>query len=97
MEPSEPRVRRRGFLVNQDTGEPETGEYESPEGITFRIRIVKPAPKRRVVVNSQSQHTPLPRLRSSTEIHADRRASGLPGSVKSATATGTRPPERTRR
>jgi hypothetical protein len=97
MEPSEPRVRRRGFLVNQDTGEPETSEYESPEGITFRIRIDKPAPKNRVAVSSQSQHTPPPRLRSSTENHAHRRVSGPPGSVKSATVTGTRPPERTHR
>jgi hypothetical protein len=97
MEPFEPRVRRRGFLVSQDTGEPETSEYESPEGITFRIRITKAAPKTRVAVSSQSQHTPPTRLRSSTEIHAHRRASGPPGSVKSATATGTHPPERTRR
>ncbi len=96
MEPSEPRARRRGFLVNQDTGEPETGEYESPEGITFRIKIVKTEPKRRLALSSQS-HTPPPRLRSSTEIHPHRRASGPPGSVKSATATGTRPQERTRR
>lgn len=38
MDGSEPRVRRRGFFLHSDTGEPDTGEFENPEGFIVRVR-----------------------------------------------------------
>jgi hypothetical protein len=49
MDASEPHVRRRGFFLHSDTtGEPDTGEYENPEGFTVRSRIDRPAVPRQV-------------------------------------------------
>ena len=39
MDAHEPRARHRGFFLHSDTtGEPETGEYENPEGLSGRVR-----------------------------------------------------------
>ena len=49
MDASQPRVRRRGFFLHSETtGEPETGEFENPEGFTVRARISRPAVPRQV-------------------------------------------------
>ncbi len=44
MDPCEPRVRRRGYFLSEagDSDVAEVGESESAEGITYRIRIVRP-------------------------------------------------------
>ncbi len=39
MDVSEPHLRRRGFFLHSDTGEPDTGELENPEGFIVRARI----------------------------------------------------------
>jgi len=39
MDAHEPRVRRRGFFLHTDTGEPDTGEHENAEGFTVRSGI----------------------------------------------------------
>lgn len=39
MDAGEPHVRRRGFFLHSETGEPDTGEHEMAEGFTVRIRI----------------------------------------------------------
>jgi hypothetical protein len=41
MDACEPRVRRRGFFLHSDTGEPDTGEHENPEGFVVRVRIAR--------------------------------------------------------
>jgi hypothetical protein len=39
MDAYEPRVRRRGFFLHSDTtGEAETGEHDTPEGLGVRVR-----------------------------------------------------------
>jgi hypothetical protein len=38
MDAREPRVRHRGFFLHSDTGEPDTGEFENPEGLVIRTR-----------------------------------------------------------
>jgi hypothetical protein len=49
MDEGEPRLRRRGFFLHSsDTGEPDTGEHENPEGITVRIRIARAQVSRQV-------------------------------------------------
>jgi hypothetical protein len=39
MEVREPQKRRRGFFLHSETGEPDTGEHETAEGIATRNRI----------------------------------------------------------
>jgi hypothetical protein len=48
MDAAEPRVRRRGFFLHSDTGEPDTGEHENPEGVAVRVRIARQAVPRQV-------------------------------------------------
>jgi len=38
MDVSEPHVRRRGFFLHSDTGEPDPGEFENPEGFIVRVK-----------------------------------------------------------
>jgi hypothetical protein len=38
MDVSEPHVRRRGFFLQSDSGEPDT-EQENPEGFVVRVRV----------------------------------------------------------
>ncbi len=47
MDPFEPHVRRRGYFLSEagDSDVAELGESESAEGITYRIRIVRPQVK----------------------------------------------------
>jgi hypothetical protein len=37
MDVNEPRLRRRGFFHHSETGEPDTGEHENPEGFIVRV------------------------------------------------------------
>ena len=37
MDVNEPRLRRRGFFLHSETGEPDTGEHENPEGFIVRV------------------------------------------------------------
>ena len=40
MDAGEPRVRRRGFFLHSpDSGEPDTGEHENPEGFVVRVHF----------------------------------------------------------
>jgi hypothetical protein len=38
MDVSEPHMRRRGFFLHSETGEPDTGEHENAEGLATRTR-----------------------------------------------------------
>ncbi len=42
MDVGEPHVRHRGFFLHSDSGEPDSGEHENPEGFAVRVRIDRP-------------------------------------------------------
>ena len=41
MDVREPQKRRRGFFLHSETGEPDTGEHETAEGVATRTRITR--------------------------------------------------------
>jgi hypothetical protein len=41
MDVRQPQKRRRGFFLHSETGEPDTGEHETAEGIATRTRITR--------------------------------------------------------
>ena len=48
MDVNQPRVRRRGFFLHSETGEPDTGEHENPEGFVVRVRLKRSTSSLRV-------------------------------------------------
>jgi hypothetical protein len=81
---NEPHVRRRGFFLHSETtGEPDTGEYENPEGFVVRVRAARshPAaqPRPRVISSSRGGRS------QSTTTHDE----GMPA-IRSGSATGSR-------
>ena len=48
MDACEPRARHRGFFLHSsESGEPDTGEHENPEGFIVRVRFPgSPIPRR---------------------------------------------------
>jgi hypothetical protein len=82
MNLAEPRVRHRGYFLSHSEAESEVSENESPEGVTFRIRILRPVHKRQAGGSSRAASASHPRPRTSHQkvtvtIHA-----GEDGSVK---------------
>jgi len=58
MDVSEPRLRRRGFFLHSsDSGEPDSGEHENPEGFSVRTRVAAPSVPRQVAGNGRSRTT----------------------------------------
>ena len=47
MDVREPQKRRRGFFLHSETGEPDTGEHETAEGVAIRTRITRSENPRR--------------------------------------------------
>jgi hypothetical protein len=41
MDAREPQKRHRGFFLHSETGEPDSGEHETAEGIATRTRITR--------------------------------------------------------
>lgn len=80
MDASEPRVRHRGFFLHSDSGEPDSGEHENPEGFAVRVRIDRPA------VPRQSAGLGLSAGRS----RASARAEDTRPAIRSGSVTGTR-------
>ena len=90
MDAVEP-LRRRGLLTKDDPLESDGAEGDSPEGIASRIRILRPGLKRRVTASvARRRPSVLPKRRTP-------RPEASPGILKSASATDSRPPARTRR
>ena len=48
MDVNEPHARRRGFFLHSDTGDPDAGELENPEGFIVRVRIHRSSVLRQV-------------------------------------------------
>ena len=82
MHVCEPPKRRRGFFLHSETGEPDTGEHETAEGIATRTRITRSETPRQFTSGRRSQ----------TETDT----SGSPGSddgrpqIRSGSVTGSR-------
>ncbi len=56
MVADEPRVRRRGFFLHSaDSGEPDTGEHENPEGFTVRSRSSRTSVPRQTASSGRSR------------------------------------------
>ncbi len=54
----EPRLRRRGFFLHSsDSGEPDTGEHENPEGFGVRVRGAAPSVPRQIAGSGRSRDT----------------------------------------
>jgi hypothetical protein len=96
MDVSEPHMRRRGFFLHSDTtGEPDTGERESPEGLAIRIGFPRRSTTRHIAISSTAlTHVLLAEGRS--RAPADLADEGLP-EIRSGSATGSRQRARTLR
>jgi hypothetical protein len=58
MDACEPRLRRRGFFLHSsDSGEPDSGEYENPEGFSVRTRVSAPIAPRQIAGSGRSRST----------------------------------------
>jgi hypothetical protein len=54
----EPRVRRRGFFLHSPDGnEPDTGDYENPEGFGVRVRVASTSVPRQIASDGRSRTT----------------------------------------
>ena len=94
MNASEPRVRRRGFFLHSDTGEPDMGEHENPEGFIVRVRLRTSSASRKLAGAAVAQSVPPSRFLIGRLSRADTpRASVADGrsGIKSANATDSRP------
>jgi hypothetical protein len=76
MDAHEPQKRRRGFFLHSETGEPDTGEHETAEGLATRTRLTRSAAPR--------QSSSARRSRTATGIE-----DGRP-QIRSGSATGSR-------
>jgi hypothetical protein len=58
MDAGEPRLRRRGFFLHSsDSGEPDTGEHENPEGFSVRVRVAAPSAPWQISGSGRSRST----------------------------------------
>ena len=55
MDVREPQKRRRGFFLHSDTGDPETGEHETAEGVATRTRITRSETPRQFASSRRSR------------------------------------------
>jgi hypothetical protein len=77
MDAGEPRMRRRGFFLHSsDTGEPDSGEHENPEGFGVRVRTARLSLPRQVGDSGRSRSAA--------------RADGATEQIRSGTVTGSR-------
>jgi len=85
----EPRVRRRGFFLHTpDSGEPDTGEHENPEGFVVRLGLSKNPPPR------QMSSTPCgasgTRSSGGRQLRTESRANEGHPAIRSGSVTGSR-------
>ena len=80
MDVNEPRPRRRGFFLHSETGEPDTGEHENPEG--FIVRVTR-ASRHRVLSGSRWSGGRQSQVEAPAAVIED-------GRLRSESATGSR-------
>ena len=86
----EPRVRRRGFFLHSpDSGEPDTGEHENPEGFVVRIAGFPKNPAPRQIAGAPRA---LPGTRSSggRQLRTEFRGAEDQLAIRSGSVTGSR-------
>jgi len=80
MDAYEPRVRRRGFFLHSTDGnEPETGDYENPEGFGVRVRSASRTSRRQIASSGRARtavrpETTDPQIRSGSVTGSRQRA-----------------------
>jgi hypothetical protein len=89
MDASEPRLRRRGFFLHSsDSGEPDTGEHENPEGFIVRVRFPgNPVPRK---MASASRAVSGSRFSGGRQLQTESPASEGQPAIRSGSATGSR-------
>ncbi len=104
MDNCEPRVRRRGYFLSESNLEnDELIDSDAAEGLTIRVRIIRPRLKRSVAAAGSSARGPAARQRPALApptriiVRARPRPSTANSSLRSATATDSHPPGSTRR
>ena len=85
----EPRVRRRGFFLHTpDSGEPDTGEHENPEGFVVRLGMSKnPIPRQ---MASTPRGTSGTRCSGGRQLHTESRSNEGQPAIRSGSVTGSR-------
>ena len=85
MDVNEPHARRRGFFLHSDTGEPDTGEHENPEGFIVRVRIAR-SPARQVATRAVGSA----RFSGGRQAQLDKPADEGRPAIRSGSVTGSR-------
>ena len=87
MDACEPRPRHRGFFLHSSEGEPDTAEYENPEGFIVRARLPHRAKSHRM----RSARRGVSGLRFGGRSHrTDARVSEGQPAIRSGSVTGSR-------
>jgi hypothetical protein len=98
MDAFQPHLRRRGLFGDLEAGDPDTGEYESTEGIRVGVGLARPRAHRSIV--SAATRRPLTAVRPASlepVSSAQETAVSREPALRSAIATGTHQPGRTPR
>jgi hypothetical protein len=88
MDASEPRLRRRGFFMHSsESGEPDTGEHENPEGFIVRVRFQgSPVPRKM----AGSRAVTGTRFSGGRQLQSESDPSEGRPSIRSGSVTGSR-------
>jgi len=104
MDTCEPRVRRRGYFLSESNLEnDELTDSDAAEGLTIRVRIIRPRLRRSVAAAGPSARGPARHQRSAPLpatriiVSARPRRSTPDAALRSAIATGSHPQGSTRR
>jgi hypothetical protein len=91
MDVNEPRLRRRGFFHHSETGEPDTGEHENPEGFIVRVRFSRSLASSKVTRAAARGTLSGSRFSGGRQSRAETPAAVIEnGRLRSESATGSR-------
>ena len=76
MDVRQPQMRRRGFFLHSETGEPDSGEHETAEGVVTRTRLTRS--------DNPRQFSSVRRRRAHSSVEDGRPA------IRSGSVTGSR-------
>jgi hypothetical protein len=90
MDVYEPRLRRRGFFHHSETGEPDTGEHENPEGFIVRVRFGRSLASSRASRDSAHRSVSGSRFSGGRQSRGETPAAVIEnGRLRSESATGS--------
>jgi hypothetical protein len=85
MDVREPQKRRRGFFLDSESGEPDTGEHEAAEGVATRTRITRPeTPRQFASVRRNRAEAGVPGAPENSEARPQIRSGSVTGSRQRA-------------